>query len=191
MIFTVTGPSGSGKTSLLRYLQAKHYDVQEIISCTTRSPRDKEKDGVDYHFVSADWFKSERDAGHFVEYVEFGGNFYGIHMNDLKACQPDKLYAVIVDRKGAKAVRNFETDSRCVYLQVSKKRAYDRLKRRDGYQKARKRQSIDEKEDLFDWHGYDCVLDASQPISRVAYDFMNYYIAQQYEKKIQKEEESA
>ena len=180
MIFTITGPSGSGKTSLVRALmRKKDSPFREIISCTTRPPREKEVDGVDYHFMTVDEFKNEMKKGNFVEHVEFGGNYYGTHIDDInKVLQENRQGLIVVDRKGAVTFKNkYGSKLHTIYLSLSKDKAYKRLKRRDGCEKAQTRQQVDEQSGLFDKKGYDCILDADRKRHEVVYDFMNYYIA--------------
>ena len=48
----ISSPSGAGKTTITKKILKKIKKSQLSISCTTRKPRDGEKDGVDYFFVS-------------------------------------------------------------------------------------------------------------------------------------------
>lgn len=60
MIIVLAGKSASGKDTLLNEL-ITYTDARPIVSYTTRPMRDKEIDGVDYHFVSEDKFKEIQD----------------------------------------------------------------------------------------------------------------------------------
>ena len=55
--FIVSAPSGTGKTTTCRMLQERMPDLKFSISHTTRSPRDGEKEGKDYFFISENEFK--------------------------------------------------------------------------------------------------------------------------------------
>lgn len=46
-------------------------------SDTTRSPRPGEIQGVSYHFVEKSQFEQLIEQGAFLEYAQFGGNYYG------------------------------------------------------------------------------------------------------------------
>ena len=50
-ILIITAPSGAGKTSITHYLMENFPTLAFSVSATTRSPRDNEKDGVDYYFI--------------------------------------------------------------------------------------------------------------------------------------------
>ena len=73
----VSAPSGGGKTTLCRRLMEKLSGLEFSISHTTRAPRGKEQDGVDYHFVSEAEFKTLIAEDKFLEWAEVHGNYYG------------------------------------------------------------------------------------------------------------------
>ncbi len=73
----LSAPSGGGKTTLCHRLVDELSKVEFSISHTTRSPRGKEVDGVDYHFVDDSEFKSMVDAGKFLEWAEVHSKNYG------------------------------------------------------------------------------------------------------------------
>jgi guanylate kinase len=76
-LIVLTGPSGVGKGTLLKSLLAHHPELYLSISATTRSPRVGEVDGVDYYFYTRDRFEAMIQAGGFLEWAEFAGNYYG------------------------------------------------------------------------------------------------------------------
>ena len=51
----VSGPSGTGKSTLCTRLMASNPELFFSVSCTTRSPRTNEKDGIDYHFLTKEY----------------------------------------------------------------------------------------------------------------------------------------
>ena len=54
---TISAPSGAGKTTLCKALRSVQPDIEWSISHTTRSKRDIEIDGVDYHFITIEKFE--------------------------------------------------------------------------------------------------------------------------------------
>ena len=76
LLLIVCGPSGVGKTSLRRVLCERHPELVLSVSYTTRAPRDYERDGVDYHFVSQERFDKMRERGEFAEWATVHGNSY-------------------------------------------------------------------------------------------------------------------
>ena len=76
-LFIISGPSGSGKSTLLTEVFEKIDNKYFSVSATTRKPRPGEVDGVNYWFKSHEEFKALLEAGEFLEYAEYAGNFYG------------------------------------------------------------------------------------------------------------------
>ncbi|MCP3908817.1 MAG: guanylate kinase [Oceanicoccus sp.] len=76
-LYTISAPSGAGKTSLVSALIDSTQQVRVSVSHTTRAMRPGEQDGVNYHFVSHDAFKSMLTEQAFLEHAEVFGNYYG------------------------------------------------------------------------------------------------------------------
>ena len=92
-------PSGTGKTTLTKRLLAEFSCFSFSVSCTTRPPRPGERDGRDYHFLSADRFKELREQKYFAEWAEVHGNFYGTPLRavlDTLASGRDLLFDIDV-----------------------------------------------------------------------------------------------
>lgn len=54
----IAGPSGSGKGSLIRKILTDYPHYFELsVSSTTRQPRQEDKEGVTYYFLSKEKFK--------------------------------------------------------------------------------------------------------------------------------------
>lgn len=73
----LSSPSGGGKTTIAHKLLSLRRDLGYSVSCTTRSPREGELNGRDYHFLVVDEFKRGQDAGEFAESAEVHGHLYG------------------------------------------------------------------------------------------------------------------
>ena len=77
-IIIIIAPSGSGKTSITHYLLKKYPQLCFSISATTRSPRGKEQDGVEYYFLSVEAFQSKINEHAFIEWeMVYEGKYYG------------------------------------------------------------------------------------------------------------------
>lgn len=75
--FILSGPSGVGKSTVLKTLFAQRSNLYFSVSATTRSPRPDEVDGVHYHFLDRETFRSWIEQDEFLEYAEFVENSYG------------------------------------------------------------------------------------------------------------------
>jgi len=62
----LSGPSGVGKSTLKNALVGGEFAFEFSVSCTTRSPRGGEVDGVDYHFVDHELFERHLAAEEFL-----------------------------------------------------------------------------------------------------------------------------
>lgn len=76
-LLVISGPSGVGKGTILKMLLTRRPQASLSISCTTRAPREGEKEGESYFFISGDKFKEMLADGGFLEYSEHFDNFYG------------------------------------------------------------------------------------------------------------------
>lgn len=111
-LFVISAPSGSGKTTLVRRLLDTLDDVQFSTSFTTRSVRGSERDGIDYHFIAEESFRSKIEDGEFLEWAEVHGNLYGtskIETEKIRAGGEDIL--MDVDVQGATQVRKAQPDA--------------------------------------------------------------------------------
>lgn len=86
LLIILSGPSGVGKGSIRRQIMKKHcLDLFYSVSMTTREPRNKEVDGVDYYFVSKEEFERNIKENNFLEYAQFVGNYYGTPKDKVEA----------------------------------------------------------------------------------------------------------
>lgn len=102
-IVIITAPSGAGKTSVTRHLlKSLPNQLAFSVSCATRSPRNNEKDGVDYYFISVDEFKNKIDQHEFAEWeMVYEGKYYGTLKSELQRIwKKNKAPLLDVDVKG-------------------------------------------------------------------------------------------
>lgn len=77
VMLIISGPAGSGKNTVAERLMLEFPQIQRVVTTTSRLPRGKEKNGVDYNFISYDDFKKAINAGEFLEYAKVHDRYYG------------------------------------------------------------------------------------------------------------------
>lgn len=77
-LIILSAPSGAGKTTIVKSLMEKNLNLRFSVSATTRKPREGEKHGRDYYFLSEDRFRKLLTNNAFVEHEEvYPGLLYG------------------------------------------------------------------------------------------------------------------
>ena len=117
ILYVISAPSGAGKTSICKEILQKFPGLHRSISYTTRSRREGEQDGVDYHFISADDFQEMVNKGSFVEWAQVHGNFYGTAKETIqKALSEGSDILLDVDFQGAEQLRQSGLDGIFIFI---------------------------------------------------------------------------
>ena len=172
-IFVVTAPSGTGKTTLLSALLAADPGLQFSISFTTRSPRPGEVHGQDYFFVTPEEFKSLRERGALVEWVEQFGYEYGTSrewVRETVARGADLVFDL--DSRGAWAIKKDFPQSVLIFiLPPSLEALEERLKGRGDLKPEELARRLRRgREEIRQVHAYDFVVvndDLSQALNQL------------------------
>lgn len=77
LLIIISSPSGAGKSTLVRALINQDEKISFSVSATTRPTRPKERDGVDYHFLSHADFHKMVAENKMLEHAKVFGEFYG------------------------------------------------------------------------------------------------------------------
>jgi len=116
-LLIVTAPSGAGKTSLVKALLKLCPEIQISISHTTRRPREGEKDGVDYFFVSNETFENLKDKGEFLENAECHGAKYGTAKTPVDSnLKSGKDIILEIDYQGALIVKKIFKEAISIFI---------------------------------------------------------------------------
>lgn len=82
----ISGPSGVGKGTIIAKLMKEFPSTYGFsVSHTTRAPREKEVDGVHYHFAERSVMEKEISEGKFLESALVHGNLYGTSVEAVEA----------------------------------------------------------------------------------------------------------
>lgn len=99
----ISGPSGTGKTSIVKYLLDSGLNLAFSVSATTRKPRDGEKHGNDYYYLSVDEFRKKIEEKEFVEWEEvYPDILYGTLKSEMERIWSNGCHVLFdVDVRGA------------------------------------------------------------------------------------------
>jgi guanylate kinase len=93
----VSAPSGAGKTTIVKHLIRSGLNLRFSVSATTRAPRQGEKDGEDYYFISPEEFRQRVSNNEFVEWEEvYKDHFYGTLKSEIEGIR-DRGNNIIFD----------------------------------------------------------------------------------------------
>lgn len=85
-LIIISAPSGTGKSTIINsIIDDERLKLEFSVSATTRSPRDGEKDGVSYYFLTVERFKELIAEDAFAEYEEvYEGRYYGTLKSEIE-----------------------------------------------------------------------------------------------------------
>lgn len=103
----ISGPSGVGKGTLINKLMKDFPSMFGFsVSHTTRLPREKEINGVHYHFTKRSVMEEEIKSGRFLEFAAVHGNLYGTSIESVDVvADAGKRCILDIDVQGARSVR--------------------------------------------------------------------------------------
>jgi guanylate kinase len=116
-VFVITGPSGVGKGTLIRKLLQRMPGLELSVSATTRSPREGELDGREYHFLGRQEFDRRAQEGDFLEHATYSGNRYGTLRSELeRRVEAGASVVLEIEVQGARQVRAAMPESVLVFI---------------------------------------------------------------------------
>ena len=124
-LYILSAPSGSGKTTLIDALfdggldkcGGGSGDLAFSISHTTRAPRAREREGVDYYFVDRPTFEAMVGAGRFLEWAEVHGNLYGTSRDEVLPRLERGVDVVLdIDVQGAEQMMSRHSEAHGIFI---------------------------------------------------------------------------
>ena len=116
-LIVVSGPSGAGKGTVLRELMRKHDGFVYSISATTREPRDEDKEGVTYFFMSKDKFRELIENGGLLEYATYNDNYYGTPRRFVEEKISDGKNVILeIEVQGAMQIKKLFPEALLVFI---------------------------------------------------------------------------
>lgn len=152
-LIAIMGKAGSGKDSIMQGVLKKLPELHEVISYTTRPKREREIDGVNYHFISLNEFSEKVLFNEMIECTTFNDWFYG---TGYECLDENKINIGVFNPTGIDALcHNPDVHSIIIYIKASdKNRLLRQLNREEN-------PDIEEiirryKTDKADFYGIDC-----------------------------------
>jgi len=166
LLFIVSAPSGAGKTSLCKAVleRINHNSARELkwsCSYTTRKPREGEKNGLDYFFVSDEEFERMVNNGEFAEWAMVHGHRYGTSKRYLAEAEERGIDLLLeIDCQGARQLRQKYKQGYFIFiLPPGLSELEQRLrKRRTESEEIIKRRLERAKEEVEEYQFYDYII---------------------------------
>ena len=115
-LIVMSGPGGVGKSTITSFLR-DHPAIWISVSVTTREPRENEKDGHDYHFVTEEKFDQLISQGALLEWAEFAGARYGTPRSAVTdALNLGKHVLLEIEIVGARQIRRADPKALLVFV---------------------------------------------------------------------------
>lgn len=84
-IIVISAPSGAGKGTIIKKLLENNSKNRWLsVSATSRKPREGEKEGINYYYITEEEFKKRIKEDYFLEYTNYAGNYYGTPKEYIK-----------------------------------------------------------------------------------------------------------
>lgn len=117
-LIIVSGPSGVGKNNIIeRFINDPELNLAQVISMTSRTRRESERDGIHYDFVTREYFEEAIKNGKLLEYTEFLGNYYGTPIDSVERLRDlGKNVLLEVEPTGAKQIRKIFPNSASIFI---------------------------------------------------------------------------
>jgi guanylate kinase len=141
MKLILVGKAASGKDYLKKRIENKGF--KSGVSYTTRPPRQNEKEGEDYYFISNEEFDLLVDNGDMVEWMEFIGWKYGLSKDEF-----EKADVMIMSKDGLDMLpKEYRDKCLVVYLDIGRITRIQRLNdRKDPNDSVFRRMNTDDKQ---------------------------------------------
>ena len=117
VLIILSGPSGSGKDTVLNKLTENRDDIKISISMTTRQKRNDEIDGLNYYFVSREYFEKKISDNNMLEYAEYADNLYGTPKAPVdEMLRNGKAVILKIEVQGAEKIRKIYPEVISIFL---------------------------------------------------------------------------
>lgn len=159
-VFIISAPAGGGKTTITSLLLKEIPNLTRVITCTTRKPREGEKDGVDYIFLSKEEFENWIKEGKLLEYAVVHGNYYGTPKEEVeKLLKEGKDVILVIDVQGMRQVKGKIKPLTTIFIiPPSIDELINRMKKRGDSEEEINKRLNTAKQEFKHWKEYDYIV---------------------------------
>ena len=118
LLIVVSGPSGAGKDTVCNKVVEDMKDTKISISMTSREPRGKEQDCVEYYFVTKEEFEEKIKNDEFLEYAVVHNNqYYGTPKAKIEEdISKGKNIILVIDIQGALKIKEILPEALFIFI---------------------------------------------------------------------------
>ncbi|MBQ4254102.1 MAG: guanylate kinase [Erysipelotrichaceae bacterium] len=118
LLIIYSGPSGVGKGTVRNlFMDDPELNLAYSISMTSRAPREGEKEGVDYYYVTKQRFEEAIENDEMLEYAQFVGNYYGTPRKAVEELREQGKNVILeIEVDGAQQVMRKCPDALSIFL---------------------------------------------------------------------------
>lgn len=117
LLVVVSGPSGVGKGTVVRQLLERLDEAVLSTSVTTRPPREGERDGTDYHFVTPERFEELVQNAELLEHATYATNRYGTPRGPVESqIKAGRIVLLEIEVQGAMQIRESDPGALLLFL---------------------------------------------------------------------------
>lgn len=117
VLLVLSAPLGVGKRTLCQAILDRHPEARLSISKTSRPRGPREVEGYDYYFIQEPDFKTQMEAGEFLEFVQIHGHYYGTPRTAIEENRAAGRDVILdVDTEGARRVKKGYPDALLIFV---------------------------------------------------------------------------
>jgi guanylate kinase len=120
LLVVLSGPSGAGKDAVLDEMARRGHRFHRVVTCTTRPPRENEREGIDYFFVTDAAFDKLIAENGLLEHAVVYGHRSGVPRQQVVDQLRDGLDVYVrTDVQGAATIKRLAPGAVLIFIAPS------------------------------------------------------------------------
>jgi guanylate kinase len=120
LLVVLSGPSGAGKDAVLDEMARRGHRFHRVVTCTTRPPRENEREGIDYFFVTDAAFDKLIAEDGLLEHAVVYGHRSGVPRQQVVDQLRDGLDVYVrTDVQGAATIKRLAPGAVLIFIAPS------------------------------------------------------------------------